>query len=146
MINSSDFVKRLEKILEYYNLTATAFAEELDFNRSTISHLLSGRNKPSLEFMMKLLQKFPEVEMNWLLLGKGTFPSTSENRVDTLATKQKTFSTEGKSMDLFSEVIPVGKQENNAEGRKTPQTSKNSRDIERIVIFYNDGSFNIYQN
>ncbi|MBK5214143.1 MAG: helix-turn-helix transcriptional regulator [Flavobacteriaceae bacterium] len=146
MINSLDFVKRLEKILEYYNLTATAFAEELDFNRSTISHLLSGRNKPSLEFMMKLLQKFPEVEMNWLLLGKGTFPSSSENRVDAVASKQKPVTTEGKSLDLFSEAEPAGRQENNTEGKKTLQISKNSRDIERIVIFYSDGSFNIYQN
>ena len=67
MVNTSTFTKRLEKILDYYSLSAAAFAEEIDFNRSTISHLLSGRNKPSLEFVMKLYQKFPEVDMDWLL-------------------------------------------------------------------------------
>jgi plasmid maintenance system antidote protein VapI len=78
MINSTDFTKRLEEILDFYGLSATAFAEKIDFNRSTISHLLSGRNKPSLEFVMKLLEKFPEVEMQWLLYGKGTFPTSEK--------------------------------------------------------------------
>ncbi len=139
MINSSNFVKRLEKILEYYGITATAFAEKMDFNRSTISHLLSGRNKPSLEFVMKLLQKFPEVEMNWLLFGKGSFPSTLENRNVIDTPKQKPIKTEGKPIDILT-------KENSAEVNKTIQINQNSKDIERIVIFYNDGSFNVYQN
>ncbi len=139
MVNSKDFVKRLEKILDYYNLTATAFAEEIAFNRSTISHLLSGRNKPSLEFVMKLLQKFPEVEMNWLLVGKGSFPSTSENKSAVVSSKQKSASDVGKTMDLFSE-------ENNSAERKTAQTIQTTAQIEKIVIFYTDGSFNVYEN
>jgi transcriptional regulator with XRE-family HTH domain len=139
MINSLDFVKRLEKILEYYGITATAFAEKMDFNRSTISHLLSGRNKPSLEFVMKLLQKFPEVEMNWLLYGKGNFPSTLENNSTIVTPKQKPIALEGKNIDLFS-------KEKNGEENKTIQINQNSKNIERIVIFYNDGSFNVYQN
>ncbi|MCB0466322.1 MAG: helix-turn-helix transcriptional regulator [Aequorivita sp.] len=130
MVNSSDFVKRLEKILEYYSITATVFAEKMDFNRSTISHLLSGRNKPSLEFVMKLLQKFPEVEMNWLLFGKGSFPATSESKPLNISSKQKLGSNE----------------ENNDVVQKAIQINQNSKDIERIVIFYNDGSFNVYQN
>jgi transcriptional regulator with XRE-family HTH domain len=139
MINSLDFVKRLEKILEYYGITATAFAEKMDFNRSTISHLLSGRNKPSLEFVMKLLQKFPEVEMNWLLYGKGNFPSTLENKSTIVTPKQKPIAPEGKNIDVFS-------KEKNGEENKTIQINQNSKNIERIVIFYSDGSFNVYQN
>ncbi len=138
MVNSKDFVKRLESILDYYNLTAAAFAEAIAFNRSTISHLLSGRNKPSLEFVMKLLQKFPEVEMNWLLFGKGTFPSTSENKTTIVSSKQKTISETEKPMDLFSENI--------APEKKTLQTHQTSAQIEKIVIFYRDGSFNVYEN
>lgn len=140
MVNSADFVKRLEKLLEYYSLSATAFAEKMDFNRSTISHLLSGRNKPSLEFVMKLLQKFPEVEMNWLLSGKGSFPSiSSENKISPITPKQNPISNREKPLDLFSE-------ENNSVQRQMIQNNKNSVDIEKIVIFYNDGSFNVYQN
>ena len=139
MINSSEFVKRLEKILEYYGITATAFAEKMDFNRSTISHLLSGRNKPSLEFVMKLLQKFPEVEMNWLLFGKGSFPSAPEDINAVVTPKLKSIAPDGKPLGLFS-------KENSVEGNKTNQINQNSLDIERIVIFYKNGSFNVYQN
>ena len=136
MVKSKDFVKRLEKILEYYNITATAFAEEIDFNRSTISHLMSGRNKPSLEFVMKVLQKFPEVEMNWLLFGKGSFPSVKKNEVPITANKQI---KNEKSIDLFSEQ--------NLSSEKINTTKNNvGKSIERIVVFYKDGTFNSYQN
>lgn len=139
MVNSADFVKRLEKILEFYQLTATAFAEEVDFNRSTISHLLSGRNKPSLEFVIKLLAKFPEVEMNWLLFGKGTFPSTSEKKNIAAPLKLKTNLSEEKTLDLFSEEIIGG-------NKKIIESDSSSRQVDKIVIFYKDGSFNIYEN
>ena len=139
MINSADFVKRLEKILEFYQLTATAFAEEVDFNRSTISHLLSGRNKPSLEFVVKLLEKFPEVEMDWLLFGKGNFPSTLEKKTVPAPSKQKSKSNEEKPFDLFTEA-------NNAVKKRQAESNQDSKQVEKIVIFYNDGSFNIYEN
>ena len=79
MVNSTEFAKRLQKVLDFYGLSATAFSEKIDFNRSTISHLLSGRNKPSLEFVMKVLNQFPEVGLYWLLNGTGNFPSTSSS-------------------------------------------------------------------
>lgn len=139
MVNSKDFVKRLEKILDYYNLTATAFAEEIAFNRSTISHLLSGRNKPSLEFVMKVLQKFPDVEMNWLLFGKGTFPSPTENKTAVLSSSQNVTSETEKTMDLFTE-------ENTTPKNKNPEVIQKTSQIEKIIIFYKDGSFKVYQN
>lgn len=138
MINSADFIKRLEKILEFYQLSATAFAEEVDFNRSTISHLLSGRNKPSLEFVIKLLEKFPEVEMNWLLFGKGNFPNTLENKPETLSAKKPSPNKE-KNLDSFS-------TENKSVKKRFTQSDEEERQVEKIVIFYDDGSFNIYEN
>lgn len=138
MINSADFIKRLEKILEFYQLSATAFAEEVDFNRSTISHLLSGRNKPSLEFVIKLLEKFPEVEMNWLLFGKGNFPTTLENKPETLSAKKPSPNKE-KNLDSFS-------TENKSVKKRFTQSGEEERQVEKIVIFYDDGSFNIYEN
>ena len=97
MVNASDFAKRLQQILDYYGVSATAFSEELDFNRSTISHLLSGRNKPSLEFVMKVLQKYPEVELYWLLNGKGSFPSDQNPNATSI---QKTQNEPSKEIPL----------------------------------------------
>ena len=70
MLNSKDFTKRLEKIMDFYGLTASALAEEIDFHRSTISHLVSGRNTPTWAFGMKLLQNFPDLEMDWRVVGE----------------------------------------------------------------------------
>ena len=125
MVNSADFAKRLQNILDYYGLSATAFSEKIDFNRSTISHLLSGRNKPSLEFIMKVLQQFPEVELYWLLNGKGTFPTSPIAEKEIAPTKEK---------DVPSKVSGNFKIE-----------KVNDSSIERIVIFFKDGSFKSYQ-
>lgn len=135
MLNSKKFAKRLGKILDFYGLTASALAEEIDFNRSTISHLISGRNKPSLEFVLKLLQKFPELEFDWLVLGKGTFPTDSleQNRIE-----PETKSAPTPSPNLFSEKQKMDKTVsaiNSAQGK-----------IARIAIFFTDGSFEVYEN
>ena len=133
MVNSADFTKRLEKILSYYSLTATAFSEEIDFNRSTISHLLSGRNKPSLEFVMKVIKHFPEVELYWLLNGKGSFPTSEEF--------SKSATSEAKKVDSITTDEEI-------QSKLRASTAKNTanNDIERIIIFYKDGSFKEYRS
>lgn len=123
MINTEDFNKRLQQVIDYYGETASSFAEKIGVQRSSISHILSGRNKPSLEFVLKILTSFPEVELYWLLNGKGEFPSI-----------KKTVEP-----DLVSPTSTV--IESKIEGKvKTDKT------IERIVIFYSDGSFKNFQN
>ena len=75
MVNTEAFIKRLQRVLAYYDLSASAFADSIKVQRSSISHLLSGRNKPSLEFVMRVVRTYPEVNLYWLLNGKGEFPS-----------------------------------------------------------------------
>lgn len=53
------------------NITAKQFAEEIGIQPSGMSHILGGRNNPSLEFAMKVLRRYPEIDANWLLLGRG---------------------------------------------------------------------------
>ncbi len=121
MVNTEDFVGRLDKLLRYYNLSASAFADKIGVQRSSISHLLSGRNKPSLEFVLKVIQTFPEVNLYWLLNGKGVFPSESEEK-DRPAPKNPSL-------------------------KSNPQDTivqKDEKSIEKIVIFYSDGSFKSY--
>ena len=85
-----DFVKKLEKILSYYHLSASAFADKIGFQRSSMSHLLSGRNKPSLDFVVKISTTFKEVDINWFLFDIGTFPkspNTNSQNADVLLVK-----------------------------------------------------------
>lgn len=62
---------RLEQFLAAENLSQTQFAESIDVARAGVSHLLAGRNKPSYEFIRAVMQKYPALNMEWLILGKG---------------------------------------------------------------------------
>tara|TARA_A100000171_G_scaffold52460_1_gene70910 strand:+ start:5787 stop:6239 length:453 start_codon:yes stop_codon:yes gene_type:complete len=148
MVNSADFSKRLEKILDYYGLSATAFSEKIDFNRSTISHLISGRNKPSLEFVMKVVNTFEEVNLYWLLNGKGTFPSTAEIEkkeaavVPDVKTSEPVSATENKIQKKDVSGFPA--LEIDKESSSKLPSNSGSSSIDRIVIFYSDGTFKEY--
>ena len=97
MLNTTDFAQRLQQVMDYYGLNAAAFADSLEIQRSGISHLLSERNKPSLDFILKLIEKFPEVDMYWITQGKGSFPR-----------KEETHSiSPRKQPDLFSDIPEI---------------------------------------
>lgn len=118
MINQAEFIKRLQKILDDNELSASQFADKIGVPRSSISHLLSGRNKPSLEFVLKVNESYPTLTIDWLVLGK--------EAVHPLGQEIKPF-----DMETFPK---------NESLQKTPT----SRDIEKIVVFYNDGKFKEY--
>ncbi|WP_269225371.1 helix-turn-helix domain-containing protein [Flavobacterium eburneipallidum] len=153
MVNTDDFIKRLEFILEYYGLNASSFADKIGVQRSSLSHLLSGRNKPSLDFILKILDVFPEVDLYWVLNGKGTFPkSETENEThspaQTLIESAQEFSNE-KTVNLFSEELPSSEkwiQEKTTPTSQNTTELKNSSEIDRIVIFYKNGTFKTYSS
>lgn len=66
-----DLQERIAKVIAYTELPPSEFADEIEVQRSTISHITSGRNKPSLDFLIKIKNRFPELEWNWLIEGKG---------------------------------------------------------------------------
>ena len=138
MVNSKEFAIRIEKILDFYGLSATAFSDTIEFNRSTISHILSGRNKPSLDFVMKVVQEFPEVELYWLLKGKGSFPASESSPEKSLHVSAS--SEETHQQPKSSEEI----SENTSQLSEDPQNKAND-DIDRIVVFYKNGHFKSYR-
>lgn len=64
--------ERLKKIMDDGGLSPAQMADRIGVQRSAISHILSGRNRPSLDFVMKVLESFPEVSSEWLLRGQKT--------------------------------------------------------------------------
>ena len=124
MINNEDFAKRLQQVIDFYGESASSFSEKIGVQRSSISHILSGRNKPSLDFVLKILSTYPEVELYWLLNGKGTFPTMD------IPSKE-----ESKNI-----ITPLSIQ------TKLKLDENNEKAIERIVIFYSDGTFKNFQN
>ncbi|SCY41114.1 Helix-turn-helix domain-containing protein [Flavobacterium anhuiense] len=150
MVNIDDFVKRLESVLEYYGLNASAFADKIGVQRSSMSHLLSGRNKPSLDFVMKILEVFPDVDLYWILIGRGTFPkSNSEEAVETQKSSSPILSNQNVENDLFS-VVEINSEEKEKRETKKSPVLKNENfnledsEIEKIVLFYKNGTFKAY--
>ena len=137
MVNTEEFTNRINRVMEYYDLSAASFADKIEVGRSSISHLLSGRNKPSLDFVMKIVKAFPEVELYWLLNGKGNFPKKSEKDVSPSPPVTQSQKVPELARDLFSEQTE----------QPQPEIRKASgKNISKIVIFYTDGSFDAFQN
>ncbi|VXA99704.1 DNA-binding protein [Flavobacterium sp. 9AF] len=154
MVNIDDFIKRLQIILDYYGLSASAFADRIDVQRSSISHLLSGRNKPSLDFILKVVEIFPEVDLYWILNGNGTFPKLEQKIEEKKVTPpiQNNIKTENKEIinptDLFSEIETAPNNpiyENKQESTSFIENiSTTDEPIDYIVIFFKDGTFKKY--
>jgi len=126
MVNSSDFVYRVNKIMSYYQLSSSSFADRIKVQRSSISHLLSGRNKPSLDFVLKVVKEFDTVDLYWLLNGKGTFPTK-------ILTSPISESSKNKDPNQANEIV--------TEKRTSPSSTKK---IEKVLLFYTDGTFQEY--
>ena len=144
---------RLKQFLSMENLSPARFAEELGIQRSGISHLLAGRNKPSFEFLQRMMTAYPDVNYEWLILGKGR-PYKSDRKVPEIPTETPDF-TDADDFDIpdndelvsdyqsFDVEIPASQlAENriNAEPSASPLPEINKK-IARIIVFFNDGTY-----
>jgi bacteriophage CI repressor helix-turn-helix domain len=136
MFSQQDFIARLQRIMDYYDLNASALADNLGVLRSSISHLLSERNKPSLDFVLKIIDKYPEVDLYWLLYGKGSFPKEEKKPAPTPLSTEIPFPEDNVLEDSEKEekVVPE------------ILTKKQKRQIQKIIFFYEDNSFEIFEN
>jgi transcriptional regulator with XRE-family HTH domain len=165
MVNTEDFIKRLEIILDYYSLNASGFADKIGVQRSSLSHLLSGRNKPSLDFILKILDVFPDVDLYWILNGKGSFPKNNEP-TRSLPTHNEPMQNQEKKLDevikpnaptpisesiapqnLFSDEKNDGNKNGAVPKKEEIQnvvSESISGEVEKIVFFYKDGTFKVF--
>jgi transcriptional regulator with XRE-family HTH domain len=114
-----NILDRIQYLMKLNNLSASAFADKIDIQRSSMSHLLSGRNKPSLDFVNKVLAAYPKISADWLLYGKKEIDNT-------------------KAKDDTRIVLPKQETPNTI----TPTLSvNNDKQVKKIVIFYTDNTF-----
>jgi transcriptional regulator with XRE-family HTH domain len=76
--NICKMIERIQLILKTKNISASRFADEIGVQRSSISHILSGRNNPSLELVQKILKRFPDINIEWIMNGKGSMYSSPD--------------------------------------------------------------------
>ena len=156
-------------ILRAKNITARQFAEEIGIQPSGMSHILGGRNNPSLDFVNKVLRRYPEIDANWLLLGRGemyTSAATSpvvapvesvseaapvlmpeptlfaEEPVMPLEEKEPFYEPQGQQDGFVQEEVSCEPpREAEAPAPVAPGTPR----LERMLFVYSDGTFREYR-
>ncbi len=160
-------VNRIKKVISLKNFSLSRFADHIGVQRATISHILSGRNKASLEVVQKILDAFPEISAEWLVKGNGNMTKSAPNLFsDFESVEQMQPYTERKSLDEpphgnKEEEQPSEKEEkeektveksakasepyqeeiNNQYKITAEKAPGNTKTSTRIIIMYSDGTY-----
>lgn len=125
--------ERIQQLLIAMGYTATRLADEIKVQRSGISHILSGRNLPSYDFITRLLTRFPEINARWLLTGEGNMYIKEKNDENTLKTPETG----------INEELSMVESEDPAPYKVTNVTKANN--VTRVILLHSDGTFEDYK-
>ncbi len=154
-MKSTDTIKeRIQRIITTKGLSPSKFADVIGVQRSGISHILSGRNKPGLELLNKILINFPDISGDWLITGEGE-PFKSRKKIPEQQSQLFPSDNTEKRVGLVNETNinreenpPVYQKQDNRKEETTVQQSRlpvdSNQSIEKIVIFYTDRTFREY--
>lgn len=137
---------RLAHILRAKNMTATQFAELMEIQPSNVSHLLNGRNKPSLDFLIKLKEVFPEYSFDWIIMGKKPI---TVNEPNPISFDENNMRFDDVVDDNVSEFEKLGEQSNEVLDTLEKKIVENQiynnkeSDITKIILVYSDKTFEI---
>jgi transcriptional regulator with XRE-family HTH domain len=139
---------RIKLIMEKEKMLSGVFAESIGIQQSTLSHILNGRNNPSLDVVMKIRQKFNYVNLEWLLYGTGELIATNKQTANIQEDRNEP--------NLFTGVFPANKlskphlpETHTGENKNQDSKSfieKKSRKIIEIRIFFDDNTFEIFKS
>ena len=131
---------QIQEILRREDLSSSQFADKIGVQRSSVSHVLSGRNKPGFDFIHKILNAFPGINADWLITGYGEMykkRGTAEELFDGPFSETSPAKEERK---LSAPVETPGLKDQVA----TPEMPK-KREVERVIVFYTDKTFREYR-
>lgn len=139
---------RIQKFIEGEGLTAARFADIIGVQRSNVSHVLSGRNKPSYDFIEKMLGKFPELNAEWLILGKGAM--YKESHMPSLFDSQSIVAAKAEEPVVKSiPLVNTQVKDSNppiVQGSAAASEKATSKKLVRVLLCYSDGTFEIFDS
>ena len=146
-------IERIKKLMEKKGLSPSQFADEIGLKRSSLSHILSGRNNPSLDVVLKIKTRFNEINTDWLLFGLGS-ETVAEMRLpekENIPRKEKDearqqllpFDTVLDRKPEKMEEKEYSKKENR---QSTDKLSLKSTEVERIIVLYAENTFEFYKS
>ena len=134
---------RISHIIRAKNLTAAEFAIQLGIQPSNVSHLLSGRNNPSLDFVKKLKESFPEYNLDWIIMGQGPITVSDSFKkpvAETMPVDKQVASTEQSEIveDFQGTLFDA---QNMAETKEEKPIVASKAILEKIIMVYSDHTF-----
>ena len=154
-------IERVKLLMSVKNLSSSMLAEEIGVQRSGISHILSGRNKPSLDFVLKVLEHYPEVSESWLLSGNGemfkpietdTKPISDINdEVNAVVNEPITEINEEDRAPYeiaknFMPELDIEKEDHQKTTNLNDDYSTKQKRLVKLIAIYSDNSFKIYHS
>ena len=135
---------RIRKLLLNEGLTSGAFADEIGVQRSSISHILNGRNNPSLDFVVKTKNRFPKLNLTWLIMGIGDMYNP-DNQLESSIIEPKVNSPS--LFQAFTEPERKASPVNSEEliENEVIETQKSTKQVAQVLIFYSDMTFDAYK-
>lgn len=130
MLNTKEFISRLQEIMDKKQLKAAAFSALIGVQRSSVSHILSQRNKPSLEFVLKIHDTFDDIDLTWLLLGENSSSIEQAPQTPSIFDSPSFDKKQTEIEDSIKETIVSPKDE--------------AQEIEAIITLFKDGRFKKY--
>ncbi|MDD3299226.1 MAG: helix-turn-helix transcriptional regulator [Bacteroidales bacterium] len=140
---------RLQHFMEQEGLSPAKLADILEIQRSGLSHILSGRNKPGFDFIYKLIKSYPLLNAEWLITGKGNMYKEQRGLFDSNSPEIDTGKTHGKPLfdSVNEEVIQNSTNVESIENPNFRQISNNcpeNKILVKALLFYSDGTFEDY--
>ncbi len=130
---------RLKQFLSVENISQSAFAERMNIAKASVSHILSGRNKPGFDFLENISRLYPSLNIEWLISGRGRMYKQAHEDSQ-IFNSQEDISNE--SGLLFEPETPLQRPVKPVfQERKAISQQNQSRRIEKIIVFYDDNSF-----
>lgn len=140
--------ERIDQIMKKEGLTSTRFAEEIGIQRAAVSHILTGRNNPSLDVVTKILYRFPQVSSDWLLFGKGEmYIDKTMAEVPHLFKNTTLFPDEDTDVTEYAKEIKSNTPINVPEVPKVEQVKVvelPAKKVTKIMLFYSDSTFDTF--
>ncbi len=140
-MENGEMKDRISHIIRAKNLTAAEFAVRLGIQPSNVSHLLSGRNNPSLDFVKKLKETFPEYSLDWLVMGVGPI-TVSEPFIPFPPLAAVAVESPEPAADAEPALVPVGQETDGELLRPSPQVRSNTMP-NGIVLLFDDDTYRI---
>ena len=132
---------RLKQFLSAENISQSQFADNIKVVRASVSHILSGRNNPSYEFIKALMNAYPSLNIEWLILGKGKMYK-GENSMDaTLFNDEQEYEILKETESPAPAEIPVTPIVRTDISDDIPKLIKSQRNISKVMIFFDDGTY-----